>query len=59
MIVVPGSRAQVQWLWHPGLVGPQLVGSSQPGIEPVSSVWTDRFFTTEPPGKHSPHQLPG
>ena len=35
---------------HMGLVAPWPVGSSGPGIEPVSPALTGRFFTTEPPG---------
>ena len=26
---LPGSRTQAQWLWYPGLLAPQHVGSSQ------------------------------
>ena len=38
-----------------GLVAPQHVGSSVPGIEPVSSALADRFFITEPPGNPKVH----
>ena len=31
-----GSRAQAQQLWRKGLVAPRHVGSSRPGIEPMS-----------------------
>ena len=46
---LPGSRAQVSWLWHTGLVALQYVGSSRARIKPMSP---GRFFTTESPGKH-------
>ena len=39
------------YLWCTDLVASWHVGSSRPGIEPESPIWTGRFFTTEPPGK--------
>ena len=50
-VQLPGSRARAQQLWHTGLVGPWLVGSSQiRGWTHVPCVgrW---ILTTEPPGK--------
>ena len=34
-----------------GLVAPQHVGSSAPGLEPVSTALAGGFLTTAPPGK--------
>ena len=51
VVVVPGSRAQAQWLRSVSLVALRNVGSSWTGIEPVSPALAGRFFTTEPPGK--------
>ena len=46
-----GSRAQAQQLWHTGFVAPRHVGSSRPGLEPVSPALAGGFLTTASPGK--------
>ena len=46
-----GSRVQGQWLWLMGLVVPWPVGSSRPGIKPVSPALAGGFPTTGPPWK--------
>ena len=46
-----GSRAQAQRLWCMGLVALWQVGSSGPGLEPVSPALAGGFLTTVPPGK--------
>ena len=43
--------AQAQQLWLTGLVAPRHVGSSRPGLEPVSPALAGGFLTTAPPGK--------
>ena len=44
-----GTRAQQLWLG--GLITPRHVGSSRPGLEPISPALAGRFLTTAPPGK--------
>ena len=45
------SRALAQQFWHMGFLAPQHVGSSRPGIKPMSSALVGGFLTTGPPGK--------
>ena len=47
----------LQYLWYTGLVALQHVGSSGPGLKPVSPALADGFLTTAPPGKHYLHIL--
>ena len=44
-------RAQMQYLWYPGLVAPWHVASSQTRIKPVSLASQGGGSTTGPPGK--------
>ena len=46
-----GSRAQAQQLWRTGPAAPWHVGSSGPGIKPVSPALAGRLLSTAPPGK--------
>lgn len=48
---VPGSTAQVQWLWCTGLGAPGHGDPPGPGIEPVSLALAGGLSATEPPGK--------
>ena len=51
VVVARGSRAQAQWLWHTGLVAPQMWDFPGPGLEPVSPALAGGFLATAPPGK--------
>ena len=47
-----GSRAwRLQWWWPTGLVALGHIGSSGPGIKPVSPALAGRFSTSGPTGK--------
>ena len=51
-----GSGAQAQESWCSGLVALQNMGSSGPGIKPVSFALAGRFLTTRPPDHGSPRR---
>ena len=44
------SRAQSQKLWHTGLVAPQHVKFSRPGVEPISPALVGGFYPLYPGG---------
>ena len=50
-------RAQVQYLWHTGLVALRHVGSSQTRLEPVCPALAGGFLTTAPPGKSATYSF--
>ena len=50
-IILSRGSEYILFIYNTGLAAPRQVGSSRPGIKPVSPALEGRFFTTELPGK--------